>query len=226
MAGLTSNDSSMRSRDRFEPQESRADLRQRAIDAVHQCNAQLVGVLCAHAITKSAPFPFSDTLRTRFSSLGPEDRVRLSRCGTLLVDLGFSELPRWRAVVEVEDPSPLPAVTNHWLPSHEAFVLGHSAILVAWSVLHSPADAYVLLGMSEEVAQVFGGMGVDELSQVAQRHPDWVNLRWARQPNAWSNLLDYATDVSLSRSRFTALRCLQLSGGHSGQLGRYLQRTK
>jgi hypothetical protein len=107
----------------------------------------------------------------------------------------------------------------------DAFFVAHSTVLVAWSVLHlTRAESGVLLGVSAETAEAIFTMGVTELSRIAQRHPEWVYLRWAQLPNVWSKLLETPVQSELEKVKFTALRCLQLSLGRSSYLEHYANR--
>jgi hypothetical protein len=210
---------------RFGPGGMRAHLRHTAIEAAHQINAQLLDLLCAKAASVMANFPFDDLLRARFAVLTLSQRERLVRCGTLLVDLGFSDPARWRQVAQqgraqtwegaVGTPEP-------WLLADEAVFVAHSTLLVAWSVLQGArAEAGVLLGTAPETAGIVSTMSVNQLSGVAQRYAQWVRPRWMEQPRVWSDLLDFAVDPSPDRSGFGVLRCWQASGGQARWLDPY-----
>ena len=202
-----------------EPRGTRAQLRQTAVDSVHQVNAQLLDLLCAAARGSGNAFPFNTSLRARFASLTVAQCETLACCGTLLVDAGFSDPDRWQRARALEVGSNEKSWrSNAW--SHEdAVLIGHSTIFVAWSVLHGArAEAGVLLGISPETASIITGMDVSQLSRTAQRHPDWILPRWLDRSIAWSNLIDFAVDAGQARSRIGALRCLQLNGGHAAWL--------
>ena len=190
------------------------DARRTARDAVHQVNAQFVELLCSHAAVVAVPFPLPGTLREQLASLTDDGRSRLARCGTLLVDMGLADPHRWRT------DSAMPETANwaiarsgHWLLPHEAFLVAHATVLIVWSVLHSNSpECDVLLGTTSEAARVIATMGVKELSRIAQRHPEWVRVRWGNVPHVWRDLLDFATASEPARFRLMPLRCLQMSG--------------
>ncbi len=224
MSGSPQNDSANCRVARYESAGAPGELRQLALDAVRHVNGQFIDFLCAQAATPAAPFPFAEPLRMRFARLTCAERARLSRCGTLLVELGLSDPGRWRMVGnEAKTPnSAMAARSNHWMLSPDAFVIAHGTVLVVWSVLHlTRAEAGVLLGISTETADGIVEMGVTELSRIAQCHPEWVHLRWAHLADVWCKLLDFCTQSEPERFKFTALRCLQLSLGKSASLERY-----
>jgi hypothetical protein len=209
---------------RLGPSQIRAQLREVAVNAVHQVNAQLLDILCVSARSTTPRSPFTDPLRARFISLSVSQRERLACCGTLLVDVGFSDPDRWRGAAESSEKSLVqtPPQLDHWLLPDEAILLAHSTLLVAWSVLHGArSEAGVLLGTPPETAGILSAMTVNQLSYVAQRYAAWVRPRWMGAPRVWAGLLDFAADVSPDRSRFGVLRCWQLNGGHASWLESY-----
>jgi len=132
-----------------EPRGTRAKLRQTAVDAVHQVNAQLLDLLCAAARASGNAFPFDTLLRGRFSSLTISQCETLACCGTLLVDAGFSDPDRWRRARAEEGGTTEQGLRSNVWFHDDATLIGHSTIFVAWSVLHGArAEAGVLLGIS------------------------------------------------------------------------------
>jgi hypothetical protein len=224
MSRPISSDAGEHASQRLAPSGIRAQLRQVAVDAVHQVNAQLLDILCISARSTTPRSPFKDPLRARFTSLSASECARLACCGTLLVDVGFSDPGRWRtAAGSLEKFSvQMPAQPDHWLLPDEAILLTHSTLLVAWSVLHGArSEAGVLLGTPPETAGILAGMTVNQLSYIAQRYGAWVRPRWMEAPRIWAGLLDFAADVSADRSRYGVLRCWQLGGGHASWLESY-----
>jgi hypothetical protein len=205
----------------FEPQEARPLLRRGALDAVQGVNAHLLDLLCDRASLGGSAYPFADPLRSRLSRLTAAQRQQVAQCGILLADPGFSYPQRWRSAPLGSDSDPFTTVPNAWLPLDAAISLAHSTLLVAWYVLHSSrAVAGVLLGMPKESVEAFVKLDVKELAYIAQRHPDWIRPRSESEPKFWANLI--AAGETPSRSGFTTLRCLQLSGGQSKWLDPYI----
>ena len=224
MSPTVSSDAGEHASQRLGPTGIRAQLRQVAVNAVHQVNAQLLDILCVSARSTTPRSPFKDPLRARFTRLSASQCERLACCGTLLVDVGFSDPGRWRNAAESSEKSPvqLPPQLDQWLLPDEAILLAHSTLLVAWSVLHGArSEAGVLLGTPPETAGIVAGMTVNQLSYIAQRYAAWVRPRWMEAPKIWSGLLDFAADGSPDRSRFAVLRCWQLNGGHASWLESY-----
>jgi hypothetical protein len=109
-----------------------------------------------------------------------------------------------------------------WLPIEEARSLAHSALLVAWYVIHADsAVAQVLLGMSASGIAAYRQLGVADLAQIARRHPECVRARWPHRLDVWSELIKGASDAGASR--LTTLRCLQVSAGDLKWLSAYVE---
>ena len=206
---------------------ARSEWRRWALEAVQGVNAQLVEILCLRAKTGDTAFPFPEPVRAQLAALSAAERLRMSRCGVLLVDAGLADSQRWRTATMPQlltGPSNAAlARSNHWLPGEDGVFLAQATLLVAWVVLQwNRAESGVLLGMSKETAEVFSELGVNELSHIAQRHPDWIRPRWMQLPSAWLDLVDCAAKPVPVRAAYGALRCLQLGGGHSRWLDSYV----
>jgi hypothetical protein len=198
-----------------------------ALDAVEQLNAQFLELVCVQAAAPQAPFYFQGDLRARFAALAPEERERLAKCGTLLVDLGTDEL-RLDSKSEARDGEHNPSFvleSERCLPGPHALWISHVTVLFARTVLsYSRAEASVLLGMSPEAADRIAGMRFQELSSLAERHSAYVRLRWHNAPAYWEQILGLTCSPSREVRRLLPLRCLQLPGGYSSHLERYLTR--
>jgi hypothetical protein len=206
---------------------ARSEWRRWALDAIQGVNAQLVEILCLRAQSSDGAFPFPESVRRPLAALNAAERLRMSRCGVLLLDAGFSDPLRWRTAMMPQGltgPSNVAlARSNHWLPGEEGVFLAQTTLLVAWIVLQwNRGESGVLLGMSKETAEAFSALGVNELSHIAQCHPDWIRPRWMQLPGAWLDLLDGAAKPVSVRAAYGALRCLQLGGGHSRWLDSYV----
>ncbi len=200
------------------------EFRRMALDAVEQLNTQFLTLVCVQAAAQQAHFFFQGDLRTRFATLAPEERERLAKCGTLLIDFGAqdSRLDSGDEGPEVESVGYLPA-GERWLPAADALWISHATVLFARTVLsYSRAEASVLLGMSPEIANMIAGMRFQALSSLAERHAGCVRLRWHDAPAYWEQILDLACSASREVRRLLPLRCLQLPGGYSDRLTQYL----
>jgi hypothetical protein len=181
-------------------------VRQVAVNAVHQVNAQLLDIICASARSTNPRFPFSEPLRARFTSLSASQRERLVSCGTLRVDVDFSDPGRWRSVAESLEKSAVQTPTEpaHWLPPDEAILLTHSTLLVAWSVLHGLAWRRAHCSGHRLTPPETAGMTVNHLSYVAQGYPTgsardgWTSPRFGPT---------YSTSHRISRRLDPAFQC-------------------
>ena len=214
-------------RPRSQVPQLRAELRQRALEAMYGVNRQFLDILCARASTAPLQHPFTDPVRSRLANLSTGERLQMSRCGVILVDAGFSDSRRWQGLKETMSSAGSTTIegrrSSEWLPAEEGRLLAQSTLLVAWSLLQwNLAEACVLLGMSRDTAAIIENLRIDELSTIAAHYPDWIRPRWAQLPRVWLELLEFATTSASQRLAFGTLRCLQLSGGHSRGLDRYV----
>jgi hypothetical protein len=140
-----------------------------------------------------------------------------------LVDANLIDFSCWREAAlrgELAPPEDLPMP---WLPIEESRSLAHSALLVAWYVVHAdPAVARVVLGMSASGVAAYRELGVADLAQIARRHPECVWPRWPHRRDVWSELIESACDGA-QESRSTMIRCLELSAGDLKWLSAYVE---
>jgi hypothetical protein len=141
-----------------------------------------------------------------------EERRRAARSGVFLVDANLIDFSCWREAALRGESPPLTDLPTPWLPLEEARSLAHSALLVAWYVIHADAAiARVLLGMSASAVAAYRELGVSDLAQIARRHPEWVRPRWPHRVDVWSEVIEGASDDGTQVSISTTLRCLELS---------------
>jgi hypothetical protein len=197
-------------------------LRQ-VLDAVVAVNGQLLDALAASARGDAIPFPLNASLRERAARLTLEERRRAARSGVFLVDANLIDFSCWREAALRGELAPSRDVPMPWLPIDEARSLAHSALLVAWYVIHADsAVARVLLGMSASGVAAYRELGVADLAQIARCHPECVRPRWPNRLDVWSELIQGACDGGTQESR-TTLRCLELSAGDLKWLSAYVE---
>src|ERR1700719_4074278 len=78
---------------------ARSAWRRWALEGVQGVNAQLVEILCLRAQSSDGVFPFPESVRRPLAALNAAERLRMSRCGVLLLDAGFSDPLRWRTAM-------------------------------------------------------------------------------------------------------------------------------
>jgi hypothetical protein len=188
------------------------------LDAVFAVNSQLLDALASSARGEAAQFPLSESLRERAAGLTLEERRRAARSGVFLVDANLLDFSCWREAALRGGSAPSTDLPIPWLPIEESRSLAHSALLVAWYVVHAdPAVARVLLGMSASGVAAYRELGVADLAQIARCHPECVRPRWPHRLDVWSELMESACDGGRT------LRCLELSAGDLKWLSAYVE---
>jgi hypothetical protein len=196
------------------------------LDAVSAVNSQLLDALASSARGEATQFPLVESLRERAAKLTLEGRRRAARSGVFLVDANLIDFSWWREAALRDASPPLTDLPIPWLPLEEARSLAHSALLVAWYVIHADAAiARVLLGMSASAVAAYRELGVSDLAQIARRHPECVRPRWPNRLDVWGELIEGAGEGRTQRSRWATLRCLELSAGDLKWLSAYVEDT-
>ena len=194
------------------------------LDAVFAVNSQLLDALASSAREGATQFPLSESLRERAARLTLEGRRRAARSGVFLVDANLMDFSCWREAALRGESAPPADLPMPWLPIEDARSLAHSALLVAWYVIHAdPAVARVLLGMSASGVAAYRELGVADLAQIARRHPECVRPRWPNRLDVWSELMEGGCDGGTRESRSTMIRCLELSAGDLKWLSAYIE---
>jgi hypothetical protein len=194
------------------------------LDAVFAVNSQLLDALASSARGEASHFPLSESLREQAARLTLEQRRRAARSGVFLVDANLIDFSCWRDAALRGESAPSTDLPMPWLPIEDSRSLAHSALLVAWYVVHAdPAVARVLLGMSASGVAAYRERDVADLAQIARCHPECVRPRWPNRLDVWSELIESACDGGMQESRSTMIRCLELSAGDLKWLSAYIE---
>ena len=194
------------------------------LDAVFAVNSQLLDALASSARGEAIQFPLSESLRERAARLTLEERRRAARSGVFLVDANLIDFSCWREAALRGESAPPEDLPVPWLPIEESRSLAHSALLVAWYVVHAdPAVARVLLGMSASGVAAYWELSVADLAQIARCHPECVRPRWPHRLDVWSELMESACHGGTQEYRSTMIRCLELSAGDLKWLSAYVE---
>jgi hypothetical protein len=141
-----------------------------------------------------------------------------------LVDANLMDFSCWRDAALRGESAPPEDLPVPWLPIEDSRSLAHSALLVAWYVVHADtAVARVLLGMSASGIAAYRELGVADLAQIARSHPECVQPRWPHRLDVWSELMESACGGGTQKSRSTMIRCLELSAGDLKWLSAYVE---
>jgi hypothetical protein len=198
-------------------------LRQ-ALDAVFAVNSQLLDALVESARRDAPGFPLDESLRSRMARLSLEERRRAAGCRVFLVDAKFVEFSCWREMALPSETALSTQTLPPWLPIEESRSLAHSALLLAWYVIHAnPAVARVLLGMSGSGVLAYRKLTIGDLAQVARCRPHCVRPRWPTRADVWAQLIEEAGGAEPREPRSATLRCLEVSLGDLNWSSAYVE---
>jgi hypothetical protein len=110
-------------------------------------------------------------------------------CPYLLADLGFTEVRRWSGYSGF--------VRDREMAGYAAFFTVPPAVDVArqvftyaWDLARSEEGvARIILGMPAHCTGQIKTLGVPQIHELAERHPDWLVPRWPRGGKVWRDLL-------------------------------------
>jgi len=209
--------------------QSGAWLSDGSLDAVADVNAQCIELLTtmAEADVRHCPALFAGQAAF-WRNLPPHARQRLAGAPWLLVDAGFDDAGRWRALEQR---------MVHDLPTQyaEPVFVGEGAgdfvrrvLVIGWHLARAERQlARMVLGMSAACAEHIAQLRLQELDWLALTRPGWVRPRWERQPQVWRHLLLAARDPDNAALTQVGLRGLQLMAtGVLASAGQPLPRSR
>ena len=147
-----------------------------------------------------------------WSSFDRTARERAASCPYLLLDVGFTDLTRWRRShgQEVNKPPPVPYGGFFTVP--QAASVAKRVFMYAWNLASSSSmTAQLTLGTPERCTQLISTCTVTQIHELAEQHPEWLRPRWPTKVNVWRNLLLAAASgdgVLLERTRMHGYQLL------------------
>ena len=189
----------------------------KVLDAVADLNAEFLEALVETARSAPDQFPLSHCLRSEFRRLMVKQCRERGRCGVFLVDAAFSDHIRWARIAS-RDLDAFPQDPAHWLSIGQGMVVAHSALIVAWHIVHAvPSLVSVLLGMSDEVMCEFGRLSISDLTYIARTRFSWVRPRWADRADVWASIIA-SGHCGSDQEPAAILRCLKVSASESRRM--------
>jgi len=190
----------------------------KVLEAVADLNAEFLEALGETARSAPDQFPLSHCLRSEFSRLMVAQCRERGRCGVFLADAAFTDRIRWARVASGGDLDAFPQEQAHWLTIGQGVVAAHSALMVAWHIVHTvPSLVSVLLGMSDEVMCEFGKLSISDLAYIARSRFSWVRPRWADRADVWASIIASGHSGS-DQEPAAVLRCLKVSASESRRM--------
>src|SRR6185312_6023668 len=152
-----------------------ACLQSEAFDSLVELNGQCLELLAEQSLAQ----PAQANLLLRqigeiWRTLDMEGRRRAASCPYLLVDAGFSDPARWRALQGdyVSDAATAtPYTTFFTVPRASAVV--HQVFMYAWHLARSKnTSAQLLLGMPVHCTHLISSCTITQIHELAERHPE------------------------------------------------------
>jgi len=183
------------------------------LESVAELNDQCLELLQEEARTCSMPtgHPLVADLRELWAALDAESRRRASACPYLLVDSGFVRAQRWAWVRghHVRDEERI--IQDKFFTSGKAISVGRLVLTYAWHLARSQnTAARLLLGMSGQCAELIGACTINQIHELAETHPEWLQPRWPGHLRVWRELLTTAISGESPALEQVRTRGLQL----------------
>ena len=184
------------------------------LQGVWELNARCVSLLAEAArAPASDDFALLRYVRDALLKASPETQARAARKPFLLLDMQFSNIGWWQAVVNCPARAPLlPSERGHF-PSSRGRALARATLSVAWHGLRADKYAHCRLGMLPAVGAVVQALSLTELERLAERRFRFLRPRWEDRPAVWLQLLESAATADFRPAREFNIRALQLLVG-------------
>lgn len=152
-------------------------------ELVHHFNARAFGLLKASASAHGE----------LWAGLDAEAMRRAARLPFVVVEVHFTDKQWWQSVVMNPQAAPVEPPSLWTAQVAERFM---SEVLVfAWHAANRDAlTARITLGMVPEVVQIIRGLTPDQLDVISGLRRDALTLRWQRDREFWTRLIEAAQD--------------------------------
>jgi hypothetical protein len=164
------------------------------LESLTELNEQCLELLRVEAATATAASPpLLVELREAWAQLDTEARRRAAACPFLLVDVCFADARLWalgrgHQIHDMERTGP----ERFFTAPHAAQVM-RLVLTYAWHLARSRSPASrVMLGMSYQAAELVAACTLKQVTDIAERHPEWLQPRWPGRLQVWRTLLSTA----------------------------------
>jgi hypothetical protein len=183
------------------------------LNVLAELNEQCLSLLVEEAAhNPTSAQPLLRDLGHLWSKLDAAAVKRAAACPYLLMDTGFADPQRWlwaqgRHVLERERGPTVPFFT---VP--RAAALMRTLLTYGWHLAQNrQSAARLLLGMSPQCVHLVSGYSLIEVSELAGKHPAWLQPRWPNHVRIWREFLSAAVageGRSLQQARLRGLQIL------------------
>jgi hypothetical protein len=177
----------------------------------HEINHRCLELLVQAARTdRPGTFPLVNSLRDLLRNMTPEAQARAARWDFLLVDLRFRDGQGWRRVKDPSTHRKPPPASEGAFPRAAGLLLAPATLHLAWQTVQVAPYEGFLMGMTTDVSDAIGELGVTDIYPVAERLFRHVRPRWEDRPAVWRQLLVSAQTDDVHSARDFSLYALQL----------------
>lgn len=183
------------------------------LNVLAELNEQCLSLMAEEAAQNpTSGQPLLRDLAHLWSKLDAPAVKRAAACPYLLMDTGFADPQRWlwaqgQHVLERERGPTVPFFT---VP--RAGALMRTVLTYGWHLAQNrQSAARLLLGMSPECVNLVRDYSLIEVSELAGKHPAWLQPRWPNHVRIWREFLSAAVageGRSLQQARLRGLQIL------------------
>ena len=206
-------------------------LRTETLESLTELNEQCLELLCDQARVKHLQVtpPLMLELRELWAELDADARRRAASCPYLLVDAGFLEARRWAWARGYHVRQRTRSLHGHFFTVKKTIPVARLVLAYSWHLARSQyAAARLLLGMSAQCAELIASCTLRQVTELAERHPEWLQPRWAGRVSVWRELLiaslaNETTALEQARVRGLQLLAADVRTGTTSHLYRYVK---
>lgn len=173
-----------------------------SLQAVFELNRRFLDDLMSTARRPSRELKLQLALELKEAllELTEDDVTRLAQSAVCLLDAGFADEGRWKALSENRPPRTDGLDIELGFSHLIALQLSQVLFVQAWTMTClSPECARVVFGMSRACSQYFARLQVNAVQRLADQNAGWVRPRWADRPQIWRRLISSAQQSENSR---------------------------
>lgn len=188
------------------------------LSALGEVNLQALQLMLGFIEGKRIPRGFAvlGEIRDDLAKLDGEGIRRLAAMPHLLVDLNFRDVDWWRGTRY--DSLRAVAIADYTtrLARPRLLALSRATMTLVWHVVRiDPAEASLLLGLSETLARELSQWSPDDVQRVAERQALRIRPRWCNRPHVWLQWIDAAGSDDAEAMRRMRVHGLQLLGSEA-----------
>jgi hypothetical protein len=183
------------------------------LESLTELNELCLALLAEQGAARGAAgSPLLRQIAELWRALDDGARRRAAACPYLLLDAGFADPARWRAlrVPHVGDGARAGYPPFFTVPG--ATEVARLVFTFAWHLARSQTSAArLLLGMPAMSTALIGQYTLRQIHTLAESRPEWLRPRWAARTQVWRELLLAAASgegVILERARLRGLTLL------------------